>query len=111
MQVEFPDPRTQALFNSARELRRAFGAESAALIRRRLDDLRAVPSLAEAFLLSGRLEELKAERKGSFSMRLKGGRRLILKPSPEPSPRKEDGGLDLPNIRAVIILKVEDYHD
>ena len=111
MQVEFPDPRMQTLFNSGRELTRAFGPENARLIRRRIDDMRAVPSLADARGLPGRMEELKAERKGLFSMRLAGGYRLIFKPSGNPLPVKPDGGIDWTQIRVITILSVEDYHD
>ena len=110
MQVGFPDARSQNLFNSSRELVRVFGAENARVIRRRLDDLRAVPSLEDARRLPGHLEELKADRKGQFSMRLLGGRRLIFKPAAVP-PMKSDGGLDWAQIREITILNVEDYYD
>ncbi|MBI4193571.1 MAG: type II toxin-antitoxin system RelE/ParE family toxin [Betaproteobacteria bacterium] len=111
MQVEFPDSRTQALFNSGRELTRVFGSKNARLIRRRVDDLRAVPSLENARGLPGHLEELRGKRKGEFSMRLTGGHRLIFKPSGNPLPIKQDGGIDWAQIRAITILSAENYHD
>ncbi|SRR6266571_8844072 len=111
MQVEFPDARTQALLNAGRELTRAFGPQCARLIRRRLDDLRAIPSIGDAWGLPGRLEELKGERKGQLSIRLVGALRLILRPSRNPLPIKAGGGIDWKQIRAVTILGVENYHD
>ena len=111
MQVGFADVRSQNLFNSSRELVRAFGPENARVIRRRLDDLRAVPSLEDARKLPGHLEELKGNRKGQFSMRLLGGRRLIFMPAAVPLPTKPDGGLDWVQIREITVLNVEDYHD
>lgn len=111
MQVEFPDPRTQALFNSSKDLARAYGSDNARVIRRRLDDLRAVPCFADAWTLPGRLEELKGKRKGQFSMRLVGADRLILKPSGNPLPIKPDGAIDQKQIRTITIIDVENYHD
>lgn len=111
MQVEFPDARSQGLFNSGRELKREYGPENARMIRRRLDDLRAALSLETARGLPGRLEELKGNRKGQFSMRLAGGARLIFRPSANPVPTKQDGGIDLTQIRSIMIVSVEDYHD
>lgn len=111
MQVEFPDERTAKLFNSTRELSRSYGQPNAQAVRRRLDDLRAVPDLDAARGLPGRLEELKGNRKGQLSMRLVGGSRLVFRPMSDPAPQKADGGLDLAQIRAITILGVEDYHD
>lgn len=111
MQVGFSDVRSQNLFNSSRDLVRVFGPENARMIRRRLDDLRAIPSLEDARRLPGHLEELKADRKGHFSMRLLSGYRLIFKPAANPLPTKPDGGLDWAQIREITVLNVEDYHD
>lgn len=111
MLVEFPDERTQELFNSLKALARAFGPENAKLIRRRLDDLRSCVTLEAARRLPGKLEELKGRRKGQFSMRLVGAFRLIFRTSEQPAPKKADGGIDWAQVRAIIILQVEDYHD
>ena len=111
MQVGFSDARSQDLFDSSRELVRVFGPKNARVIRRRLDDLRAAPSLEDARRLPGHLEELKGNRKGQFSMRLLSGRRLIFIPAAVPLPTKPDGGLDWVQIREITVLNVEDYHD
>lgn len=111
MQVDFPDERTQRLFNSSRELAREYGAPCARLIQRRLDDLRAVPCLEDARALPGKLEELKGARKGQLSMRLAGAARLIFNPSSNPVPTKPDGGLDWAQVRAITTTGVENYHD
>lgn len=110
MQVDFTDPDAQALFSSLRALTRTFGVENARLIRRRLDDLKAVPSLADARGLPGRLEELKGNRGGQLSMRLVGGFRLVFRPATNPLPLKPDGGINWTQIRSITILNVENYH-
>ena len=111
MLIEFSDVRTREFFNSKRDLVRAYGAENAKLLRQRLDDLLAAHSLEVARSLPGKLEELKAGRKGHFSMRLKGGMRLILRPSEAPPPTKSDGGIDLAQVRTITIVEIGDYHD
>ncbi len=111
MQIEFPDEDSQTLFNSTKALTRAFGADNEKVVRRRLDDLRAVPTLEAARGLPGKLEELKGDRKGQFSMRAVGALRLIFKPSEVPPPQKDDGGLDWARVRAITILELGDYHD
>ena len=60
--------------------------------------------------LSGKIEELKGDLKGKFSLRLDGGMRLLLKPAEDPSPKKPDGGIDLKKVTSVCILNVENYH-
>ena len=111
MLIEFPDERTQELFNSVKALARAFGPENAKLTRRRLDDLRSCVTLEVARGIPGKLEELKGRRKGQFSMRLVGAFRLIFISSQQPAPVKADGGIDWAQVRAITVLQVEDYHD
>ena len=111
MLIEFSDERNQALFNSKRDLVRAYGPGNAKLIRQRLDDLRASYSLELARGLPGKLEELKGARKGQFSMRLKGGTRLIFRPADVPPPTKADGGIDWAQVRVITVVEVGDYHD
>jgi proteic killer suppression protein len=54
--------------------------------------------------------ELKGNLKGQFAVDLTGNYRLIFVPDHRPVPKKEDGGLDLEHITAIMILDVEDYH-
>ncbi len=111
MLIGFEDERSQKLFNSDKALVRAFGPKDAKLIRQRLDDLRAVATLEAARALPGKLEELSADRKGQFSMRLVGGMRLIFRPTEQPPAKKADGGIDWKQVKAITIIEAGDYHD
>lgn len=61
--------------------------------------------------LPGACEELKGDRAGQLSLRLEGGKRLVMTPDHDPPPRKQDGGLDWLNVTKVLLIGIEDYHD
>lgn len=96
--------------NSDSKLNQTYGADRGKAIRKRLDDLDAAVNLDDMRSLPGRCEELSGDRAGQLSVRLTGNWRLIFKPSNEPKPTKEDGGLDWPHVTAVEIIDVVDYH-
>lgn len=76
-----------------------------------MDDLHAAETLADFRTLpQARCHELKGDRSGQLSLKLKHPYRLIITPAHDLVPRKEDGGLDWTQVTAVYILGVEDYH-
>lgn len=78
---------------------------------RRLVVLRAAPSLVEVpHLPPERRHELTGQMKGTFAVDLKHPFRLLFKPAHDPVPTLADGGIDLSQVTAIIILGVEDYH-
>lgn len=89
---------------------KAFGADIAKVLRRRLDQLRAADDLAVMRTLPGRCHELTGDRKGELAVDLRGPYRLVFEPADNPPPVNEDGGLDWRRVTAVRILEVEDYH-
>ena len=99
------------LFNSQKQLRRAHGEARTKLIARRLDQLRAAPSLLTMRSLPGRLHELRGDRSGVLSINLDGPYRLLMEPANDPVPRLADGGLDWSRVTAICIVGVEDTHD
>lgn len=111
MDVYFADERLAKLLASQKSLTRRFGPENARLIARRLDNLRFAADLETMRTLPGRTHELTGDRAGTFAIVLKHGYRLIIEPEEDPPPRKPDGGLDWKQIRSVIVVAVEDYHD
>lgn len=110
MDIFFGTKRLREDCNDARRLVRRYGAEEAAVISRRLDDLSAAQSLEDLRNLSGRLHELTGDRAGQLTLDLRGPYRLILVPAHDPPPRKEDGGLDWAQVTAVEIIGIEDTH-
>jgi proteic killer suppression protein len=97
--------------NDERLAQKKWGKPQAAVLARRLDDLRAASTLDVLRSFPGGLHELKGNRAGQLALSLKGGDRLIIEPAHEPPPAKADGGLDWKQVTAVRIVEVVDYHD
>lgn len=99
--------------NSWNKAVRKYGRETALLVIKRLDQIRAAANLADLMKLPGaRCHQLKGDRKDQFAVDLVHPYRLIFTPADNPEPRKDDGGIDLTRVRSVTIIQVkEDYHD
>jgi plasmid maintenance system killer protein len=97
-------------YNDRRRLIRKHNLQRATLIRRRLDDLHAAPTLEAMRNLPGRCHELKGNRALRLSIDLDGPYRLIFRPT-EPCPKKSDGGLDWTKVTAVVIEEVANTHE
>lgn len=111
MQIVFKDKKLEKIFNAQKDLVRSYGKESAARIRRRLDDMAAAPSLETLRPpFPGRCHELKADRQGQLSLDLQHPYRLIFEPFGDGVKKKADGGLDWSSVKAVRIIEVEDTH-
>jgi proteic killer suppression protein len=111
MEVTFADDRLKRACESASERQRKWGDPAAKNCKTRLDDLHAAKSMEDMRHLPGRWEELAGDRAGHFSCRLNKSLRLIVCPTRQPPPRKEDGGLDWSQIDQVTVTEVVDYHD
>lgn len=111
MEIVFGGTKIRKVCSSQSEMVRAFGAERAKRLQRRLDDLAAAPTLADMRGLPGRCHELREDRAGQLSLDLDGPYRLIFRPSHEPVPVKTDGGLDWGGVTVVCILEVTDTHE
>jgi proteic killer suppression protein len=111
MEVTFAEDRLKRACESASERQRRWGEPAAKNLKTRLDDLRAAKSMEDMRHLPGRWEELAGDRAGYFSCRLNKSLRLIVRPTRQPPPCKEDGGLDWSQIDQVTVTEVVDYHD
>lgn len=89
---------------------RAFGAERANKLNTRLTQLYEAERLEEMRALPGRCHELRGDRQGQLAVDVTKNYRLIFKPTEQPPPQKDDGGLDWSKVEAITILEVEDYH-
>ena len=111
MDIAFRTGKLSRIFNSAELLRAEYGKEQAAVIMRRIMFLKAAPNLENVpHTPPTERHELKGRRKGEFAVTLKQPYRLTFKPNHEPVPLKDDGGIDLKRVTAILILDVEDYH-
>ena len=111
MDITFQTRRLERTFNSERELQRAYGNRMAQTIQSRLAVLEAAYTLSEAGDRSAlRLHQLTGGRRGQFAIDLVHPYRLILAPSHSPVPLKDDGGIDIAQVTAIIIMEVVDYH-
>lgn len=90
---------------------RAYGPEGAGLLRRRLDQLRAVETLDAMRFLPVRCHELTGFREGILSIDIDGHCRLLFEPVGNPPPVRPDGGLDWSKVTAIRILGEEDTHE
>ena len=111
MEISFVDARLKKVCEAAAERLRKWGQPAAKNLKTRLDDLRAAKSMEDLRNLPGRWEELSGDRAGYFSCRLDKGLRLILRPTRQPPPYREDGGLNWQHIEQITITEVVNYHD
>lgn len=111
MEISFADARLKQACEAAAERQRKWGQPAAKNLKTRLDDLRAAKCMEDMRNLPGRWEELSGDRTGYFSCRLDKGLRLILRPTRQPPPSKQNGGLDWQHIEQVTITEVVNYHD
>jgi len=110
MRIAFKTKKLKKIFNSEKGLRREYGKLARPIMRRM-----AVLEAAETLIKvphdpPNRKHELSGQRKGGFAVDLDRRYRLVFEPNHSPIPRKEDGGIDLRRVTAIIIKGVEDYH-
>lgn len=112
MDIMFKSNKFEKQCNEFRLLVAQHGQPRAKKIRQRLDELSAASSLSEVSRLPpARCHELIGDRAGQLSVDLDHPYRLIFSPAHDPVPRKEDGGLDLSKVTAVVVQGIEDTHE
>lgn len=80
-------------------------------LQMRLGQMQAAETLADLLLVPGaRCHALTGNLKGKFAVDLAHPYRLIFSPDHDPLPRKEDGGLILEEVTAVVVQAIKDYH-
>lgn len=110
MKILFASDRLQRECESRKKLQQTHGENCAKRVAVRLKDLEAAPCLDEFRHLSGNCHELEGDRKGELALDLPDGKRLLFEPADEPTPRKDDGGLDWNGVKSVRIVAIENYH-
>jgi toxin HigB-1 len=110
LQISFSKRSLQKTCEEHRLLRKAHGAGCAKKISTRLADLAAASSLEDFRTLPGGCHELDGDRAGQLALKLPDGKRLIIRPSLDPAPQKDDGGLDWTAVDAIDVVEIIDYH-
>lgn len=111
MDITFKNSKLQKLANSSKEALRKLGKQNAAKLSQRLDELKAAGTLEDMrHLPAARCHELKGDRKGELAVNLHGGDRMVFKPNHDPTPTKDDGGLDWTQVTAILVTEIVDYH-
>lgn len=97
MELRYASRDLERTCTDARRMQRTLGAERAKKLQLRLDDLQAAEKMTDLLQMTGKWEELKADRAGQWSARLTGTWRLIAQP-------EEDDGV------TVLVVEIVDYH-
>lgn len=110
VEVLFTTEKLKRQFSDHRELQKRWGKDGATKISLRLQQLVAAVSLADMRGLPGRCHELTGDRDGHLAVDVHHPFRLVFRPSADPPPSKEDGGLDWDAVESVTVTEVVDYH-
>jgi proteic killer suppression protein len=108
--VQFPSAKKQRYFSDSKSLQKHWGSEGSKKIVLRLQQLAAATCLEDMRALPGRCHELTGDRARSLAIDLHKGFRLVFRPTAEPPPTKEDGGLDWTAVDSVTVVEITDYH-
>jgi plasmid maintenance system killer protein len=112
LDIIFNDKKLEKNCNDFKQAQRFYGEKRAKKLRQRLDELRAADVLADiSNLPPPRMHQLVNNRKGEISVDLDQPYRLIFMVANEPVPLKDDGGIDLSKVTAILIKGVEDTHE
>lgn len=111
MDIYYKYKKLQKACNSKEESIKTWGSATAKKVQQRLAEFRAANNLSEiSHLPPPRLHELENNRKGQFAVDLQQPFRLLFESAHDPVPLSDSGGIDLCQVTAVLIIKVEDYH-
>lgn len=111
MQISFAKRRLQKTCEEHQSLQKEHGVACAKRVAARLADLEAASNLEDFRHLPGGCHELDGDRDGQLALKLPDGKRLVIRPSANPAPTNEDGGLDWSSVDAIEVVEIVNYHD
>lgn len=109
MKLHFKDKKIRQLCEQQSAADKKLGTACARKLRARLADIEAAATVTD--LVAGNPHPLKGDRAGQFALDLAGGLRLVFAPDHDPCPEHPHGGIDWPQVTAVCIEYIGDYHD
>jgi len=111
MDIIYSTKKLKKTFENRKRLVKKYGTRQADEIQKRIYDLLSADTLAKLSRVPpARCHELTGNRAGQLSLDLRHPYRLIIEPTNDPIPLKDDGGLDWSQVTEVCILGVEDTH-
>lgn len=108
--ILFISEKLQRQLSNQSQLKRKWGEDGAKRITIRLQQLAAAVTLEDMRRLPGRRHELVGNRDGELAIDVHQGHRLIFRPTENPPPEKDDGGLDWRQVESVTVTEIVDYH-
>ncbi len=111
MKIYFKTRKLEKVCNKKKESVKAIGAENSRRLQQRMMELKAADTLNDiSNLPPARCHELLGNRKRQFSVDIDRNYRLLFISANDPTPEKDDGGLDKKRITEVEIIGIEDTH-
>jgi proteic killer suppression protein len=111
MDITFKTKKQEKIFNSEKELKKAYGTDNAVKIMRRLAVLRAASSLADVPATPPeRCHPHSGSGRGHYTVDVKQPFRLIFEAVPPDLPMDDRNQVILAKITAIRILGMEDMH-
>lgn len=111
MEVSFATKKLASTLSEDKRRVREYGDVVARSLQRRLLQLASAPTLESLRTLPGGCHELHGDRAGQLGLSVTANLRLVIRPTDDPPPAREAGGLDWGAVRAITIVEVIDYHD
>lgn len=109
MDIDFAKKKDRAVFNDACLLVRAYGAENARRIKRRMIEFRAARFLVDIPVTPPSRRHKLSNRDEEYAVDVKHPFRLVFTPDPV-SIRSANGAYDISKVTGIVILRIEDYH-
>ena len=111
MVIYFRTRKLEKILNNEREMVKHLGQKGAEKGKRRMVELKAAGALSDiSHLPPARCHQLTGKEAGIFSVDLEHPYRLLFIPADDPTPRREDGGIDTTKIKEVEIIEIRDTH-
>ena len=108
MEIRYRNKQLRELCEMRAAAERKLGAACASKLGIRLLALEAALRMGD--LIAGWPHPLKGDRAGQFALELVGGIRLVFSAAGEPCPTLAGGAIDWPNVTAVCVEFIGNYH-
>lgn len=111
MKIYFKTRKLEKICSKKKESVKAVGVQNSGRLLQRMMELKAADNLCDiSNLPPARCHELSGKRKKQFSVDINRNYRLLFISANNPTPKKDDGGLDKNRITEIEIIEIEDTH-